>query len=238
MIRKLAQGFLNGLGYELRRTQTAGFKASYLAKICQPKTVIDVGVAHGTYPLYEAYPEARFILVEPLIDYSESIATIANRYNCEIHYKAVGERVCELEINVDSGRLTRSSLMDRSALSTTGNTLEKRVIEVTTLDTIYAESSAMEGPIVLKIDTEGYELPALLGARSLLGAVDFVIAEVSIAQRFENGYQFEDFIAYMRENGFQVFSLLKVSHRRDEAQTRHADIVFKRPSGKAGFDLT
>jgi hypothetical protein len=81
---------------------------------------------------------------------------------------------------------------------------------------------------VLKIDTEGHELKALQGARSLLQMTEFVIIEVSIAERFDEGYEFEDIILFMKENGFFLFSFLKFMHRMGELRPRFADVAFKR----------
>lgn len=70
MIKRLARTILGKLGYEVHRKpgpdSFVGFNPSYLARICQPKTVFDVGIGYGTYPLYEAFPNAKFVLVEPL----------------------------------------------------------------------------------------------------------------------------------------------------------------------------
>ena len=228
MIREFVQGALGKLGYEFRRKPEIGFNAAYLSQICQPKTVIDVGVGHGTYALYKAFPDAHFVLVEPLKDYESSIDRIVNQYDCEVHYKAVGNRQCELEMNVDTGDLKKSSLRDRTAITKTGSTLEKRTVEVTKLDTIYSQCSSMKTPMLLKIDTEGNELSALEGARSLLQVVEVVITETSIVKRFEDSYEFEDIIFFMSENGFQVFSFLTMIHAKGEARQRFADVVFKR----------
>jgi hypothetical protein len=80
----------------------------------------------------------------------------------------------------------------------------------------------------LKIDTEGNELAALEGANLLLQSTDFVIAEVSIAKRFENGYEFEELINLMGKNGFSVLSFLHIEHEENEISPRFADVVFSR----------
>jgi len=54
-----------------------------------------------------------------------------------------------------------------------------------------------------------------------------VIIEVSIAKRFDEGYEFEDIISFMKESGFFLFSFLKLTHRMGELRPRFADIVFK-----------
>lgn len=92
-MKRLVKTLPDKLGYEIHRKRGTddfgGFRPSYLAQICQPRTVIDVGVGYGTYPLYEPFPEARFVLVEALRDYEGAIGEIARKYRCDIVYKAV-----------------------------------------------------------------------------------------------------------------------------------------------------
>lgn len=230
-MKRLAKTILRKLGYEMHRRSpsvSVGFDPSYLARIDQPQTVIDVGVGYGTYSLYEAFPHAKFILVEPLREYDRVIEEIAKEYNCDTIHKAVGDQEGVREITVDTKDLEKSSFAARTPLTATGNQLEKRLIEVITLDSILAKASSLKRPILLKIDTEGYELSALQGSKSLLQITDTVIAEVSIAKRFEEGYEFEDLILFMKENGFYLFTVLGITHAIGELRPRFADIVFKR----------
>lgn len=46
-----------------------------------PKTVIDVGVATGTPPLYEAFPDAYFVLFEPTAEFEPNLHQITQKYN-------------------------------------------------------------------------------------------------------------------------------------------------------------
>lgn len=227
MMKRLAKTILGKFGYEIHNA-FAGFNPFYLAQICQPKTVIDVGVGYGTYSLYEAFPKAKFLLVEPLRDYESAIEKIATKYNCDIFYKAVSNSPGIQEISVDRKGLQRSSFADRTLLTKTENQLEKRVIEVTTLDSIFRETPVLQEPILLKIDTEGHEFKALQGSQSLLRVTEIVIAEVSIAKRFEESYEFEDIILFMKENGFYVLTFLNIAHIKGELRPRFADVVFKR----------
>ncbi|NNE99295.1 MAG: FkbM family methyltransferase [Pyrinomonadaceae bacterium] len=205
-----------------------GFESSYLEKLAQPKTVIDVGVGYGTYALYEAFPKAKFLLVEPLTEYEPAIEGIKSRYDCEVIYKAVGRTKGVQKICIDKMDLHKSSFADRNPLTATGNPIEKRSIEVTTLDRIFFDNPEMEKPILLKIDTEGDELNVIMGAKSLLKETEIIIAEVSIAKRFDGGYEFEDLIFAMKALGFYLFTFLRVVHVDGELRPRFADVVFKR----------
>ena len=86
----------------------------------------------------------------------------------------------------------------------------------------------MQEPILLKIDTEGHELKVLRGAQSVLRATEVVIAEVSMAKRFEEGYEFEDIILFMKESGFYLLTFLDITHPSGGLRPRFADVVYKR----------
>lgn len=227
-VRSLVRQF----GFDITRWQpepkVRGFNAWHLSTICSPRTVIDVGVGRGTFPLYEAFPTARFILVEPLRDYEPIIDEICTQYDCRVYYKAVGRAPGRVEFIVDVDDLEKSSFEVRSRLTSRGHTFEKRVVEVTTLDEIMRDNPDLEHPILLKVDTEGHEIETLKGASELLTRTDMVIAEVSVAKRFESGYCFEDMIAFMREQGFQMADILSIAHATGEVEPRHMDILFRR----------
>jgi hypothetical protein len=80
--------------------------------------------------------------------------------------------------------------------------------------------------VLLKVDTEGAELEALRGAQQSLPHIDYVIAEVSIAKRFEDSYAFEELIEFMFANNFRVYSFLTMKFPRQEQQQRFTDILF------------
>jgi hypothetical protein len=69
---------------------------------------------------------------------------------------------------------------------------------------------------------------------SLLRATGAVIAEVSIAERFEGGYEFEDLVRFMSAHGFRLSSFLSVTHQRGELRPRFADVLFTRPPPGCG----
>jgi hypothetical protein len=63
--------FLAAFGLEVYRKGKVRDLADVLEHVTslgfKPATVIDVGAAGGTVPLYDAFPRARHILLEPLV---------------------------------------------------------------------------------------------------------------------------------------------------------------------------
>ncbi|MCK4782755.1 MAG: hypothetical protein KAV87_03315, partial [Desulfobacteraceae bacterium] len=47
----------------------------------KPNTIIDVGVAYGTQALYELFPNARHILIEPLEEFVPHLDNLVARLN-------------------------------------------------------------------------------------------------------------------------------------------------------------
>lgn len=192
-----------------------------------PRTVIDVGVGRGTYPLYEAFPHAYLLLVEPLQESDPYIARILERFKGEARKVAVGERDEERIINVEPRRRLRSSMLERTASTKTGDQPEQRRIQVTTLDAVM-EASGLAGPYGLKIDVEGFELPVLRGATRTLAQTEFVIAETSVARRFLGGSTFAGVVGFMDQQGFGVRDLVQIARTPDHRSIAHTDLLFTR----------
>jgi FkbM family methyltransferase len=187
-----------------------------------PRTVIDVGANVGTPPFYEAFPNAFLVLAEPLAECEPELRHVLSRRRGLYLPVAVGKSVGSVCINVEPRKSGKSSILPRTDLTATGDELQQRQVPLTTLDAVFAEHS-LEPPFGLKVDTEGYEIDVLEGATELLRQTQFVIAEVSIADRFVGGYSFADFIAIMDARGFRVRDVLR-------GGARYADVMFS-PSG-------
>ena len=228
MLKKIIKLLLSSFGYELRKKYETGFYASYLSRLCDPKTVFDVGVGHGTYELYKAFPAAKFFLIEPLKEFQTALDKISSQYNCTIYNKAVGNSVGIHKINVETHSLQLSSLNYRPERSESDAQIEQRDVEITTLDTILRENPDIGTPILIKIDTEGHELCVLKGAKNLLAITDIVILEVSIAKRFISSYTFEELTSFMANQGFAVFDFLSLCYVKGQPGVNLADVVFKR----------
>ncbi len=205
-----------------------GWRAENLSKPeFSPATVIDVGVARGTPSLYEAFPAAHFVLIEPLREFEGDLDRIVRRRGGEYVLGAVGATPGRAEIYVNPAMLYESSLLvNEWRAEPEREALERREIELTTLDALWSERG-WKGPFGLKIDAEGYEHRVIEGAADLLAATQFVIAEVSITRRFTGGVSFADFIALMDHRGFAVYDLLD-GQKRGSGGVEFVDVMFHR----------
>tara|TARA_E500000178_G_C16926779_1_gene709776 strand:+ start:306 stop:956 length:651 start_codon:yes stop_codon:yes gene_type:complete len=170
-------------------------------------TFIDVGVgADGTPDLYQKFQEKKLVLIDPL-DEAEKFYKENMQEADAIFYKtALGESTGSLKINIEEN-IGRSTILDVSDINFEGNPVEQREISVNTLDDVLKNDQL--GKIGIKIDTEGYELNVILGAKKTLSNTKFVIAEVRHNHESFNGvYKLHEFITEMHKNGFVLSMIL------------------------------
>jgi FkbM family methyltransferase len=206
------------------RRRASGWQPANLRKNFSPATLIDVGAAHGTPTLYEAFPDAYHVLIDPLQEYETSLKSWVERGNAEYVLAAIGDREEVVTISMDPQQLWGSSLLEAVGASPES---QKRQIQMTTLDSLLSQRR-WTGPYGLKIDTEGFEHKVIEGAADLLEQTQFVIAEVSVTKRFEGSYSFAEFIALMDECNFTPCDVLDGLKQSREGDVVFIDMLFKK----------
>jgi FkbM family methyltransferase len=176
-------------------------------------TLVDVGVGpHGTPELYERFTEAGIILIDPLIESSVAIKNQLHHRKVTFVCAAAGKSKGQQVINVET-TLERSTFLTVTSLNFEGNPVEQRLVEIKTLDEIIEDVQNSHfgscGNLGIKIDTEGFELDVVMGAKKTLPKAKFVIAEVRHNHvTFEGGYKFHEFNREMSAQGFVLTKIL------------------------------
>jgi len=170
-------------------------------------TFIDVGVgADGTPDLYQKFQEKKLVLIDPLDEAEKFYKENMQEVDAIFYKTALGESTGSLKINIEEN-IGRSTILDVSDINFEGNPVEQREISVNTLDDVLKNDQL--GKIGIKIDTEGYELNVILGAKKTLSSTKFVIAEVRHNHESFNGvYKLHEFITEMHKNGFVLSMIL------------------------------
>jgi FkbM family methyltransferase len=190
-----------------------------------PTTIVDVGVANGTPSLYAAFPDAYCVLIEPLREFEQRLLERTRDRPGELVQAAAGARSGTATIEVDLESPFFSSVhAPRWRPPLPAASTELRQVPVVTLDGLW-EDRGWTPPFGLKIDTEGHELEVLEGSTRLLGETEFVIAEVSVAERFEGSYSFAEFVRFMDEQGFRLYDIL-FGRKVARGETLYIDAMF------------
>jgi FkbM family methyltransferase len=170
----------------------------------RPGTLVDVGVAYGTPELYDAFPGARIVLIEPLAEYAEALALIARDRGAEVVQAAAGPEPGTATISVHRAPALSSTLGPWRGAGT--SEAESREVPVVRVDDVVQELS-LPGPYVLKVDVEGGELRVFDGSPRVLDRSELVLLEVSLFELVPGAPLLHDVVAYMHERGFVVYEL-------------------------------
>ena len=192
----------------------------------EPATVIDVGVAWGTYELYETFPQARHLLIEPMAEYTEALELIARRYRAEYVLAAAGPEPGTTHLNVHRAPAL-SSTLGRWRGESGG---EPRRVPVVRVDDLVAERD-LPGPYLLKVDVEGGELGVLDGARTVLSETELALLEVSFFEFLPGMPLLHEVIAYMHARGFVPYDLYGGHVRPLDAALAMVNLAFVKEGG-------
>ena len=194
-----------------------------------PKTVIDVGAAYGTRSLWEAFPSARHILIEPLEEHKPALDDLAKRFpNMEYIIAAATKKSGSITINVHRDLDGTSLYLEDEDSNVNGVT---RVVPAVTLDEV-SKGRKLEGPYLIKLDVQGAELDVLQGGAETLRDTEYIILETVLFQFFVNGPQIFDAITFMREKGFVVYDIFDLYYRPLDGAMSQVDIAFVKDTGQ------
>jgi FkbM family methyltransferase len=194
----------------------------------QPRTVVDVGVAHGTPPLYAAFPDAYFFLFEPVADFERDIQSILKNVRGEYELCGLGAASTAATIFV-SPRIVDSSLMHHG-IDPADSRL--RTVPIRTLDDVFA-GKKVEPPILLKTDCQGGDLAVIQGGTRFIAQCDVIIMEVGMFRYWSvRTPDFADVILEMRARGFVPYDFLDYMPRPHDGALGQLDVVFVKEDGR------
>jgi FkbM family methyltransferase len=187
------------------------------------RTVIDVGIAFGTSPIYDAFPHARYFLVEPVAECRPVLERLKQRLNAEYFLVAAGAENGEVTFNVHDD-ISGSSLF----LQVEGKILdgEARPTPMRRLDSLLPEN--LEHPVFLKVDTQGAEIEVLKGLGTRIGEIDLLILETTMMPMRHGIPQFAEIVRFCDEAGFAVYDVLEGHMRALDGALAQIDLAFVR----------
>jgi FkbM family methyltransferase len=198
------------------------------------RTVLDVGANTGQFAVASAklFPGARVYSFEPLPECVTQLRRHANKLpNLTIYPFALGDHEADdLPFHVNSYSQSSSALRltedHRTAFPNEKETAATTV-EASTLDRIF-ELIDLAPPVLLKLDTQGYEAKVLLGGVKTLKRVDYVVLEASLRPMYEGEVLFLDLVRLMAGYGFRFLRPVGWLADRKTDEVLQMDALFER----------
>lgn len=197
--------------------------------------IFDGGAHRGDSVLaFSQYaPAASFHCFEPD---PQLVAELKRRFSgkegVRVVAAALGEAPATTHLNINASRPTNSLLPTAANLPSDINRLCQTVEQVS-VDVVSVDSYCAEHRIgkvdILKLDLQGYDYRALLGARLALQDVAVVLTEVWFTEIYAGAEQFPDVLSLMQECGLRLHTLCGL-HYGEHDELLWGDAIFVRSS--------
>lgn len=172
-----------------------------------PQSIFDIGANEGQFAIgaTSVFPNAKIYSYEPgSAAFGRLKEAFGSMPRVELNKIAVGKEVGEATLHLATSDQSSSLLLFHS------NHLEaypaireisKEVVPVSTLEKELRSKLPLE-PILLKIDTQGFEFQVLEGAREELQNVKWIVFETTTRPMYQGEMLFSDIASWLQERGF------------------------------------
>jgi FkbM family methyltransferase len=230
MIKKFILKAINKAGYQVSKLEgivqspsnnmTTGLKRLKNKEI-EIQTVIDIGASNGMWAevCLRHYPYANYYLIEAQEGHRAGLDLFKEKHkNVDYIIAAAGEK--EGEIYFDNGDLF-------GGLAIENPTDNRKLIKVpvTTID-IEVSKNNLQAPYLIKLDTHGFEIPILEGAKETLKNSNVVVIEVYNFVIADKSLRFWEMCTYMEKLGFLPIDIVDVVHRLKDDSLWQFDMIF------------
>jgi FkbM family methyltransferase len=227
------------MGWELQRYKNSYGEARVLAdllKFTRADIVLDVGANIGQFGdqllslgyrgklvSFEAIPSVHARLQQHARSRSASwmVAPCA----------ALGSERGTIDINISANVLSSSVLPMREAhvlAAPTSNYVDRQTVAMARLDELARPWVSQTARLVIKIDTQGYELEVLKGAADLLPQTCGLQVELSLAPLYRGAPTFMEMMSYLQAAGFEPFGMVPVFRDVNTGRLLQVDGFFTR----------
>ncbi len=193
------------------------------------ETVIDVGASNGCWSqrVMPFYARARYLLIEAQESVHGAALEAFRRNHANVDYvlAAAGHRrgMIYFDASDPFGGVAAEMPFSRHNLE----------VQVTTVDH-EVRQRCLRGPFLLKLDTHGFEVPILEGARETLPQTNLLVVEVYNFRLTDVCLRFHELCAHLEELGFRCLDVFDIMHRPKDHVLWQMDMVFA-PSNSPVF---
>lgn len=227
MAKRIAGHALERFGYELRSAKDNRVALTMQAALSrraisglEVRTVVDVGASNGQWSrvAQQYYPDAFYFLIEANRVHEQELRQYKSE-NANIDYilSAAGDYVGEIYFD------GQDPFGGQASYSAT--TPDHITVPVTTIDSEISQR-CLRPPFLLKLDTHGFELPILRGARATLRNTNLIVMETYNFTLTHDSLRFWEMCSYLEPLGFRPIDIVDPLHRPKDQAFWQMDLFF------------
>jgi FkbM family methyltransferase len=195
------------------------------------KCIWDVGAANGSWSVLAAsmFPSAQVHAFEPQPAQADSIRRL-NVNTITVHQIGLGDADGSFELHITDNLDSSSLMRPASKLETVYGVRPTAKIEVDVRQPSSLIEAGVDGPDILKLDVQGFELKVLDGFGSHISRVKYIIMEIANHDFYDGQAQAAELLKASHDLGFQLHafgagtSLGKFVHEFDILLSRRSDL--------------
>jgi FkbM family methyltransferase len=239
MLKASLQRVVRILGLEVGRAKNAVVESVVLKNVIKAtgaSIVLDVGANagqfgdlvfrggfNGTLVSFEAIPAVH----AKLVAYAKKRSPLWVVAPCA----ALGSLQGQVEINI-AGNSVSSSLLPMTTTHLEAEPqsryVERQLINIARLDELARSLVPETGAILMKVDTQGYEMEVLKGASGLLPRTVALQLELSLVPLYDGAPTFVEMVSFAEARGYELFSIVPGFRDRRSGRLLQVDGFFVR----------
>lgn len=191
-----------------------------IARTFTPGGILDIGANEGEWAkrAAEIFPGVPIHMVEAQAGFEAVLKASGFGYSITLLGAETKDAVT---FHLDPNSLSGGSVM-REVTSFHKDALSLPMQRLDDLDT------GLGGPLLLKLDVQGYELEVLSGADETLRQSEVILAEVALLEYNEGAPLMAEVVAFMTARGFLPFDIGDVMRRYEDSAMFQCDMIFVR----------
>lgn len=216
-MKALIQKIINLTGYQIRKFPGPPDldirRRMMLLEHFKINKILDVGANKGQYAssIRKSGFQGDIISFEPMKEAFAALQQLALRDSrlTALNF-ALGDTEAKTTINVAGNSISSSILEMLPAhidAAPHSSYVDQEEITIKTLDSVFFDYCRPEDNIFLKMDTQGFEKNVLDGASQSLKYIQGIQVEMSLVPLYRGGILFDEMNAYLKEKGFDLYSL-------------------------------
>ena len=208
-----------------------------LLQVHRVGTVVDVGANLGQFGLRlrKSGFQGTILSIEPMRQARAKLEQVAALHPpWRVFPNALGSRAEEKKLQIFKDD-TFSSLHSVTAEGKRifGSYVEaqaEEVVKIETLDRLLLGNlrQGIQGPVLLKTDTQGHDLEVLQGGVEFLKQTSVVLTEAAVEVIYEGAPVFTEILQFLKEKGFEASGFYPFSHRPETLAMIEFDAFFVR----------